>query len=79
MVKYYYSDPLKAFYMAREYGFKYKVGNNEECTINDFYMTHWNYKPRDELDKRFYILLNCHEILASKEGDKVFFMPEIES
>lgn len=67
MTKYFYSDVLKAVWMAREFNFKYKVGNNECCTTDDFNSCIWNLNTKNI----YYLHLDCHEALKPQDGDLV--------
>lgn len=74
MTRYYYTCPIKAAYMAKEFGVRYNVkvkGGSEWVTFRPYDMTVSKYV--DQVRTNFYVAKESEEIFKQKPDDFVWY------
>lgn len=71
MSELFYTCPLKAAYMAKYFSVSFKIGNNSNCTYNDFISCRWNPATKEEGENFYYISLSSLSIFKPKEFDLI--------
>lgn len=71
-MRYFYTDPLAAAWMAKQFGMKFVLNYDEASTKTGIYCEIYSPLSHDDIDK-LYIHPDSVKLLEPKENDVVFF------
>lgn len=87
MKRYYYTDTLKAAWMAREFEVKFelilhdfetkKIGHILHLPVSDD-LFHWPILNTEKFGLRYYVIPSCHDMLLPLVGDLITSLHEFE-